>query len=165
MVRGLVLACFLCVANSSFAADQPEVRVEPSHLQGLRPLEKQTESAVIRDYLEAWRTLRKALAENRSDLLDADFVGDARDKLGATISDQGKLSIHTNYHDRAHDLQVLFYSPDGLSIQLVDNVDYDVQIIDHDKVRPTQKLTAKYIAVLTPSEVRWRVRILQSQSK
>ena len=163
MIRSFAIFCLLCAAVSSFAADQPEVRIEPSHLQGPRPLEEQTAKAAIRDYLQAWQSLRGAFEQNRSDLLESSFVGDARDKLGATILDQQKLGIRTRYHDRAHDLQIVFYSPEGLSIQLIDQVDYDVQIINQDKVMAVQRLTARYIAVLSPSEVRWRVRILQSE--
>jgi hypothetical protein len=147
----------------AFAGDveQPAVHVEPAHLQGPRILQKQTETAAIRDYLRAWQSMRTAFDQNRSDLLDADFVGTAKDKLADTIQEQAKLGIRTRYQDRAHDLQIVFYSPDGLSIQLVDSVDYDVQIFDHDKLQTTQKAHARYIAVLTPAEVRWRVRVFQ----
>jgi hypothetical protein len=165
MIRRLTLMCLLCFASSSFAADQPEVRVEPSHLQGPRLLDKQTADAAVRDYLQAWESLEKGFAENRVDALDSAFVGDAREKLGSAISEQSQLGLRTNYRDRAHDIQIIFYSPDGLSIQLTDKVDYDVQILDREKPKSTQQVSAKYIAVLTPSEVRWRVRILQGQSQ
>jgi hypothetical protein len=45
---------------------------------------------------------------------------------------------------------------------LTDNVDYDVQVVDHDKVTTTQRVSARYIVVLTPAEVRWRVRVFQA---
>ena len=61
-------------------------------------------------------------------LLDADFVGAAKDKLAETIQQQAALGIRTRYQDRAHDIQIIFYSPDGLSIELKDKVDYDVQV-------------------------------------
>jgi len=163
MIDRLAIACLLCIASSSFAADNPEVRIEPSHLQGPRVLDKQTETAAIRDYLQAWQGLRNAFVQNRSELLDSSFVGDARDKLGATILQQEKLGIRTRYQDLAHDLQIVLYSPDGLSIQLIDKVDYEVQIVDHEKAGAVQKVSARYVAVLTPSEVRWRVRMLQGQ--
>jgi hypothetical protein len=56
----------------------------------------------------------------------------------------------------------VFYSPEGLSIELADTVDYDVQIVDHDKPLTTQRVRTRYLAILTPSEVRWRVRVLQA---
>ena len=151
-----------CVALSHAASSQVAVHVEPATLQTTRPLTDQSKAAVIRDYLHAWNGLQLALEQNRPELLDADFVGEAKDRLVGTIHQQGQLGIRTHYQDRSHDLQLVFYSPDGLSIELTDKVEYDVQLIDHDKVIATQRESARYLVVLTPSEVRWRVRVLQS---
>lgn len=158
------MVCTALAATFSAGADQPSVRVEPMKLQGPRILNDQTRDAVIRDYLEAWQSLGKALEGNRTDLLDRDFVGTAKDKLTDTIHQQVTAGITTRYVDRDHDLQIVFYSPEGLSIQLVDKVDYDVQVLDHGKVLSTQQEHAQYVVVLSPSEVRWRVRILQAES-
>jgi hypothetical protein len=144
-------------------AQQPSVRVEPVNLDGPRVLNDQTKAAVVRDYLQAWRTMSTALEQNRPDLLDHDFVGTAKDKLTNTIQDQVTTGITTRYLDRSHDLQIVFYSPEGLSIQLVDNVTYDVQFVDQGKVQATQTEQARYVVVMTPAEVRWRVRIFQGQ--
>ncbi|MHB8301992.1 MAG: hypothetical protein ACYDC6_04005 [Acidobacteriaceae bacterium] len=146
-------------------ADQPTVRVEPSNLQGPRTLQQQTATTVIRDYLQSWQSLRAALEQNRPDLLDPDFVGTAKDKLTETMHEQAKLGLHTSYKDRSHDLRIVFYSPEGLSIQLIDNVEYDERIMDHDKVLATQHVRARYIVVLTPAEMRWRVRVFQAGPK
>jgi hypothetical protein len=162
MIKFLPLACACCFALSALVAGQSAIHVEPSNLHGPRPLEKQTEEAAIRDYLQAWEAMRGALEQNRADLLDTDFVGTAKDKLAGAIQDQARLGVRTRYQDRAHDIKVTFYSPEGLSIQLVDNVEYDVQALDHDVLEGTERVRAHYIAVLTPSEVRWRVRILQA---
>jgi hypothetical protein len=124
---------------------------------------KQTETAVIRDYLQAWQSVSAALEQNRVDLLDRDFVGSAKEKLTGTIQEQARLGLSTRYQERTHDLQIVYYSPEGLSIQLIDNVEYDVEILDHDKVQTTQRVHARYIVVLTPAEVRWRVRVFQAQ--
>src|ERR1700678_752610 len=103
MVRHiLVVSCALAVPLSLWA-DQPSVQIEPPQLQGSRPLEKQTESAVIRDYLRSWQSFRGALDQNQAELLDADFVGTAREKLAETIEEQAKLGIHTRYQDLTHD--------------------------------------------------------------
>ena len=49
-------------------------------------------------------------------------------------------------------------------MQLVDTVEYDMQIVDHDQVlAPPQHVRARYVAVLTPTEVRWKVRVFQAQ--
>jgi hypothetical protein len=103
-----------------------------------------------------------ALEQNRADLLDPDFIGTGKEKLANTIRDQAKLGIHTRYRDTAHDIQLVFYSPEGLSIQLVDRVDYSVQILDGEAVVTTQHVRARYVAVLTPTEVRWKVRVFQA---
>jgi hypothetical protein len=154
-------AAVLC-ACATVSVAQASVHVQPYHLQGPRPLAEQTANAVVQDYLEAWQTLRGALGQNRVDTLDRDFVGAARDKLAETIQQQTKLGLRTNYQDRSHDIQIVFYSPEGLSIQLIDNVDYDQQVLDHEKVLTTQHVSARYVVVLTPSETRWRVRVLQA---
>lgn len=162
MLRSILTFCAALGAAALALGQQPTVNVEPSHLEGPRPLQEQTAQAVIRDYIESWQSMCKALAENSADALDRDFVGDAQVKLTQTVQQQTKLGIHTQYRDTAHDIQIVFYSPEGLSVELTDKVDYDVQIYDHDKVQTTRHVSANYIAVLTPTEVRWRVRVFQA---
>jgi len=162
-LRLVLMMCSLSVALSVSGSDQPVVHVEPTDSVGPRVLEKQTEEAVIRDYLQAWRNLSGAFEDNQVALLDADFVGTAKEKLADTLREQTKLGLRTRYRDSAHDLQLIFYSPEGLSVQLIDTVTYDVQILDHDKVQTTQHVRARYVAVLTPTEVRWKVRVLQAE--
>jgi len=157
--------CSLLAAILALGSDQPAVRVGPTNSVGPRPLEKQTQTAVIRDYLQAWRTMSGALEQNRADLLDPDFIGTAKEKLADTIREQATLGIHTRYQDSAHDLQLVFYSPEGLSIQLVDAVEYDVQILDRKALVTTQHVRARYVAVLTPTEVRWKVRVFQAEAE
>jgi len=161
--KPVVIAFSVLVALFVGASDQPSVRVEPTDSVGPRTLEKQTETAVVRDYLQAWHSMSGALERNRADLLNADFVGTAKEKLSDTIQEQAKLGIQTRYTDRAHDVKLVFYSPEGLSIQLVDTVDYDVQLIDHEKPQITQHVRARYVAVLTPTEVQWKVRVFQAE--
>jgi hypothetical protein len=161
--KPVVIAFSVLAALFVGASDQPSVRVEPTDSVGPRTLEKQTETAVVRDYLQAWHSLSGALEQNRVDLLNADFVGTAKEKLSDTIQEQAKLGLQTRYVDKAHDVKLVFYSPEGLSIQLVDTVDYDVQLIDHEKPQITQHVRARYVAVLTPTEVQWKVRVFQAE--
>jgi hypothetical protein len=165
MLKRMALIFSVFAMPLALWADQPAVRVEPSNLQGPRPLENQTATAVIRDYLQSWQSMNAALEQNRPDLLEASFVGTARDKLADTIQQQGAMGLHTRYQDRSHDIRIIFYSPEGLSIQLVDNVEYEQQVLDHDKVLTTQPVRARYIVILTPTEVRWRVRIFQASTE
>lgn len=162
MIKSLMIILAIAAGATSLHAEEAAVRVEPLHLQGPRPLAKETQTAVVRDYVEAWQSMSEALGQNRADLLDSDFVGDAREKLGTTVQQQSALGIQTKYQATSHDIKLVFYSPDGLSIQLEDNVQYDVQIMDHGQLQAQQHLHARYIVILTPAEVRWRVRVLQA---
>jgi hypothetical protein len=161
MSRSFLILCTVLTAASATVAAQPTLHIEAANLQSSRPLQEQTGSAAIRDYLQSWQSLEAALEQNRTGLLDSDFVGSAKDTLSATIRQQTALGISTRYQDRSHDLQVVFYSPEGLSIELTDNVEYDVQLLDQAKIKTTQHVSARYLIVLTPAEVRWKVRVFQ----
>jgi hypothetical protein len=165
MLKSLLVLCIFSAASAGIGSAQATVLVRPANLQGPRPLQEQTAAGAIRDYLESWQSLRVAMEQNRAEVLDSAFVGTAKDKLAETIQQQAKLGIHTSYQDRAHDLQIVFYSPEGLSIELIDKVEYDVQIVDRDRVKTTQHVNATYVIVLTPAEIRWRVRVFQAVSE
>lgn len=156
-LAGIFLACLLLSASI-----EPAVRVSPMDSVGPRPVEAQTQSSVIRDYLLAWQTMSTAMAENRPELLDGYFVGQAKEKLTDTIREQQKIGIHASYLDKSHDIKVVFYSPEGLSIQLLDEVEYDVDVRNGDHGLGAQHMRARYVAVLTPTESEWKVRVFQS---
>lgn len=165
MLKGSAIVCAWFALASGIMAAQPAVQVDASQLKGPRPLEEQTKTAAIRDYLESWQSMNDAFEQNSIGILDVGFVGAARDKLANAIGDQARLGIQTRYQDRAHHIQFVFYSPEGLSIELIDEAEYDVQVIDHGKPVSTVPVSARYIVVLTPSEVRWRVRVMQVDSE
>jgi len=162
MMKPVVWMSWALLLSLPSLAEEPSVHVQPPQLEGSRPLEKQTEASVIRDYLQSWKSMRQALDQNQAADLDQDFIGVARDRLGETIAAQARSGIHSRYQDRSHDLQIVFYSPEGLSIQMTDNVEYEEQVLDKDKVLATKVIHQRYLVVLTPSEVRWQVRILQA---
>lgn len=161
----LLIASVLLAAPSVLSAQQPTMRIEPPHLEGPRELKNETAEAVVRDYLQSWQDMRAAFGQNRADLLRPDFVGTAADKLAATIRQQAAIGIQTHYRDLSHDIQIVLYTPEGLSVQLIDNVVYDEQIVEQGKILTTQRIHARYIAVLTPAELRWRVRLFQATPK
>ena len=163
--NAFVLISMAIMALSAVATGQPSVRVEVPKLDGPRPLQEQTAKAAVNNYLEAWLSMSGALDQNRAELLDRDFIGSAKEKLAATIREQKENGVRAVYRDRSHDIRILFYSPEGLSIQLADTVAYDLQLFDHDKAIGTQNVQTRYIVVLTPTEVRWRVRIFQAQTQ
>lgn len=161
IARFVLLAALAAGATAALAA-QASVHVQPYHLDGPLRLADQTAGTVIRDYVESWQTLRTALEQNRTDVLDRDFVGTARAKLSDTIQQQMTAGLHASYRDLSHDVQIVFYSPEGLSIELTDNVEYEQQVLDREKVLTTQRVSAHYVVMLSPSETRWKVRIFQA---
>src|SRR5215475_5466193 len=96
----LVLAVLLCRGY-----DKPAVSVSPMGSIGPRPVGEQTRVGVVRDYLKAWESLDDAFAAKRPEMLDAYFVGLAKDRLAGTIREQRILGIETLYRDRAHNIQ------------------------------------------------------------
>ena len=161
-VRMLLMLGAVAAAPALVAQDAA-VNVQPPDLHGSRPLEKLTESAVVRDYVESWKSLDQALDQNDASLLGRDFIGTALTKFSDTVAQQKKLGIHTSYQAQSHNLQIVFYSPDGLSIQIVDDVQYTQQVMKGGNTLASQPVHARYVAVLTPSQTRWQVRILQAQ--
>jgi hypothetical protein len=161
--KALRLACALLVGLLLAGFAPPTIRVDAGAV-GPRALEDQTKTAVVRDYLQAWKSMSQALQENRVDVLDTSYLGLAKEKLAEAVREQRELGIKTNYRDLSHNLKIVFYSPEGMSVQLVDTVEYDMQIVDQDQVlAPPQHVRARYVAVLTPTEVRWKVRVFQAQ--
>jgi hypothetical protein len=162
-LKSLAAVLLVIAAPLALRADPASVHVRPADLHSPRPLAKQTEEAAVRDYMESWQAMKTALDQNRAALLNRDFEGTAKDRLSSVISSQMKAGIHTRYQDRSHNIQIVFYSPEGLSIQLVDDVQYDQQVFQNGKLLVTQPSRARYVVVLTPSQVRWRVRVFQAQ--
>jgi hypothetical protein len=149
------------------AAETPDIRIAPldsvgPRTVGPRTLEKQTQVSLVRDYLQAWQSMTTAFQQQRPEILDGSFVGTAREQLGNRMQEQMKLGIQTLYRDRSHDLRVLFYSPEGLSIQMVDEVEFEVELRDGGKIIGTRHVRTAYMVVLTPAESRWKVRVFQS---
>jgi hypothetical protein len=165
MLKCSAIVCASIVLASGLAAAQPGVTVDTSQLKGPRSLEEQTKAAAIRDYLESWKAMSDAFQQNRADILDEYFIGTEKEKLTNAVDQQAKAGVHTRYQDLSHHIQFLFYSPEGLSIELTDDAEYNVQVFDHDKAISSVPAKTRYIVVLTPSEVRWRVRVMQEDSQ
>jgi hypothetical protein len=161
-IAAVVLALLAGAAPpGSRAADNlPSVRLNAEDNAG-RPVEALTRKSIARDYARAWRSLAQAMEQNRADLIDHDFVGVAEEKFAAAVAGQAKAGLRTRYIDHGHKLDVLFYSPEGLSIELRDTAQLERQVLDGDKVVHSENLTLHYISLMTPTEVRWKVRLLQ----
>jgi len=157
----LLLGSVLCAAQD---AELPKVQLSADNTAG-KTLEDLTEKAVARDYAKAWRTLADAMDKNKAGDIGQDFVGVAQDNLAAAVEKQSKAGLHQRYVDRGHKVDVLFYSPDGTSVELRDTARLELQFMDGDKVLHSENVTRRYIALMTPTEVRWKVRVLQEVEK
>lgn len=156
----LLLAGFMPRPTRAADPHVPKVQLNADNAAG-RPIEELTRASVARDYAKAWQSLAQAMEQNRADLIGSDFVGIAQEKFAAAVADQAKAGLHTRYVDHGHKLDVLFYSPEGLSIELRDTAQLERQLLDGDKVVFSEQITAQYISLMTPTEVRWKVRLLQ----
>lgn len=144
-----------------YAAALPAVTVSVEHA-GPRQVEDTTQKAVTRDYAAAWQAMADALNENRSDLLDANFIGAADRKLAATVAEQRKTGLHQRITDQGHRVDAVFYSPDGSAIEIYDTAHLRVDLMDGNTVVHSQDGTVHYVALLTAAANSWKVRILQA---
>jgi hypothetical protein len=160
----LVIACMCYLPGTAtskvLAATAPAVTLDIQNATP-REVEDATEKAVARDYAAAWQAMTAALDQNRPDLLGANFIGTANDKLVETIKEQKKTGLHRRYVDRGHKVQATFYSSEGSAMELHDTAQLQVQLLDGDKVVASQDVTAHYVVLITAAENSWKVRLLQ----
>jgi len=159
----LLVMVVLGLPQSMFgAAPQkgPRVQLDTSKATP-REVEDQTKDSVTRDYSKAWQTLEQALEENRPDLLNSDFVGYAQDHWVQSVKAQKAAGLSRRIVDQGHHVQVIFYSPDGSAMQLRDTAQLEIQYRDGSKVVHSEKLSAQYLVLMTPTENSWKVRVLQ----
>jgi hypothetical protein len=159
------LVLLLVMTVSLLAADvAPKVTLDVSASRP-REVEESTVTSVVRDYAAAWRQLASAVEQNRSDLLDASFAGIARQNLGNLIASQQQNGLRQRYVDHGHTVKAIFYSADGSALELHDLAQIEFQLLDGDKVVGSEMATVSYIAILTPAENKWKVRVLQSANQ
>jgi hypothetical protein len=149
---------FVSAAETGFSVALDGSKSQP------RRLEETTMISVQRDYSHAWRSMAAALEENKLDLLDQDFVGVAKDKLTQSITQQRALGLKRRYIDHGHQLEVIFYSVDGSAMEVQDTARLEIQELDGDKLVHSEQGTFHFLAVLTPAENSWKVRLLESVS-
>lgn len=145
-----------------YAADPTaSVAFTSAHSQP-RPVEDLTEKAIVREYSAAWQNLARALKDNNPDILQESFVGAAQQKFAKQIAEQKAAGISTNYIDRGHKIDVLFYSPEGSSMQFRDTADLEVQLLENGKIIHSEPVQQQYVGLMTVYGDRWRVRVLQA---
>ncbi|HVZ17779.1 MAG TPA: hypothetical protein VG897_11715 [Terriglobales bacterium] len=161
LVAFVIIACSCWIVSAEAANELPKVDLNVT-AAGPRQVEDTTEQALQRDYAKAWNSMENALAENRSDLLNQDFVGVALDNLKERVAQQQQSGLHTRYIDHGHKLQAVFYSPEGSAVQLADTAQVEVQFLDGEKLLHSEQRTENYTVVMTAAENRWKVRVLQA---
>jgi hypothetical protein len=142
------------------AAPAPTIKIDASGAAP-RQVEDSTVQAIERDYGAAWKSLAQAVDENRPELLGG-FVGSAKEQAAQLIASQKKNGLHQRYVDHGHKAQVAFYSVDGSSILMHDTAQLEIQQLDGSNVVHSEQVTVHYLALLTPAENSWKVRVLES---
>ena len=164
ILTALAITAFLLPkqnADAVLAASLPSVSLNVANA-GPRQVEDTTERALARDYASAWQAMTQAFEQNRASLLDANFIGDANDKLSATIVEQNKSGLRQRIVDQGHHVDAVFYSPEGSAIELHDTAHLQLQLLDGSRVIQSQDATVHYVALLTAAENSWKVRVLQA---
>lgn len=160
-LAALAILAIAFAAHSVFAASTPSIAISTGHATP-REIEDTTQRALSRDYATAWQTMIEALDQNRADLLSANFLGTAGDKLTATIQQQAKASLHQHITDQGHSVEAVFYSPEGSAIELHDTAHLQIDVMDGSKVVHSENATVHYVALLTAAENSWKVRVLEA---
>ena len=158
-----LVVCAFAVLHLGAAADSevPHVEFNADNI-GPRQIEDLTSKSVPRDYGLAWQTMEQALNDNRAGLLDGYFTGIAKQDFKDRVKSQITSGMHTRYVDRGHKLEAMFYAPAGDAMQLRDHAQFDLQVLDGDKVIYNEPVNAEYIVLMTPGADRWLVRQMQA---
>jgi hypothetical protein len=157
-----VSALLAISAPNSYAADNAvQVQLDVKKA-GPRAVEDLTERAILRDYRFAWVSMAQALESNSLGILEGPFAGDAKTLLGQTVASQQEAHLSRRYTDQSHQVEAVFYAPEGDVMELHDTAQYQLQIFDGDKSLQNEHVTAHYIVLMTPTADRWVVRQLQA---
>jgi hypothetical protein len=161
-MRNWIVVVLLASLFIVYAAEKtgPSVELNASGAQP-RQVEDVTEKAITRDYANAWKIMETALDQNRTDQLGGGFAGIAQDKLQKRIEGQRASNLRTRIIDRGHKLEAIFYSPEGSALQVRDTAQLEIEYLDGSSVVHREKVTQKYLALLTVGEDRWKVRVLE----
>jgi hypothetical protein len=163
-VLTLALIFGLCgweVFQSARADSKPAVHLKVGNAAP-RQVDDTVQQAITRDYSSAWQAMETALAGNNTAPLGENFIGFALDKITQRIKDQQQAGLKTRIVDRGHNVEAIFYSPDGSAIELKDTAILDTEILGGETVIHSSRAQVQYFVVMTGAEDRWKVRVLQS---
>ena len=154
----LMLGASLC----SYAADSTvKVQLSPKRV-GPREVEHLTQQGILRDYRLAWTSMAQALEFNTPDPLEGPFAGDAKQELLQTVSQQQHSGLTQRYLDQNHQLEEVFYAPEGDVMELHDTAQFQLQVSDGGKIIHHEHVVLHFIVLMTPAADRWVIRQLQA---
>ncbi|MGA8274649.1 MAG: hypothetical protein WB919_24040 [Candidatus Sulfotelmatobacter sp.] len=156
-----LMLLFAAIPNSHAADTNVQVQLN-TQKAGPREVEPLTARGILRDYRFAWTSMSQALEANTLDPLEGPFSGDARQWLRQTVTTQQQSGLSRRYLDQTHQLEVVFYAPEGDVMELHDTAQYQLQIRDGDKTIQDEHVTVHYVVLMTPAADRWVIRQLQA---
>jgi hypothetical protein len=159
LVISAAIAVVQLTADQAYAETRISLDVTRA---GPRSVERLTDQGVARNYGNAWDSLSHALQSNDSDSLAVSFVGPAKEWLTATVTSQQGSGLTRRYLNQSHNLEAIFYAPEGDVIELHDTARYREQVWDGSKLIQDQPVMVRYIVLMTPSADRWVIRYLQA---
>jgi hypothetical protein len=153
----------IALALTLHAADSSDTQVNLNVSKaGPRQVEELTERGVLRDYRLAWTSLTQALATNALDPLEGPFAGEAKRTLRQTVVSQQHSGLSTHYVGQNHQVEAVFYAPEGDVMELHDTAQYQLQVSDAGKVIHDERVTVHYVVLMTPGADHWVIRQLQA---
>ena len=127
-----------------------------------RQVEDLTKKGILRDYRLAWTSLTQAISLNTLDPLEGPFAGEAKRTLRQTVISQQHSGLSTHYSSQSHQVEAVFYAPEGDVMELHDTAQYQLQVADGGRVIHDERVTMHYVVLMTPGADRWVIRQLQA---
>jgi hypothetical protein len=157
----LGIASLIFLFSLAAPAVGPDIAVQLDITKaGPRKIEMQTEGRILADYRMAWGDMAQGLNANDTDAFAGLFVGNAKQWLEQTVTRQRRTGLSTRYSNQKHQLQAVFYAPEGDLIELHDLAEYDTQVLEGGKVIHEDHGVHRYVVLMTPGADRWVIREL-----
>jgi hypothetical protein len=86
-------------------------------------------------------------------------------RLTDTVASQRSAGLSSRYGSQSHNLQAVFYAPEGDVIELHDTAEFQLQVMDGGKVVHEEHVVRHYVVLMTPGADRWIIRQLQAVSQ
>jgi hypothetical protein len=155
--QGVTISTLLfCLAVCSYGADtRVQVQLDVKQV-GPRAVESLTEQRILRDYRQAWVSIAQALEFNTFDPLEGPFVGEAKEQLLETVTEQQHSGLSQRYLDQNHRLAAAFYAPVA-RYRRVSPAGFRWRKTHHD-----EHVVVHFVVLMTPGADRWVIRQIQA---